>query len=202
MAAGCFGGLRSGARCRGAFMAVLDIQITNASLADILGALGATYDEGSWIQTSCLVSEIIVIPLTARLAGVVGMPFILETRVARPVRKPRRRRGDRTGTSHRGVGPVCEAGSLGDGLWRCVSDRRCGGGGDDARRVVVSAGEGSEPGALSFREARGVGWNVCDHALAHTRSGTGADAVGRQKSRAFRACRGAPGPGEIWAIRR
>ncbi len=33
----------------GAFMAVLDIQITNASLPDILGSLGATLDEGSWV---------------------------------------------------------------------------------------------------------------------------------------------------------
>jgi DHA2 family multidrug resistance protein len=52
----------------GAFMAVLDIQITNASLPDILGSLGATLDEGSWISTSYLVAEIIVIPLTAWLA--------------------------------------------------------------------------------------------------------------------------------------
>jgi MFS transporter, DHA2 family, multidrug resistance protein len=56
----------------GAFMAVLDIQITNASLPDILGSLGATLDEGSWIQTSYLVAEIIVIPLTAWLADVFG----------------------------------------------------------------------------------------------------------------------------------
>jgi MFS transporter, DHA2 family, multidrug resistance protein len=56
----------------GAFMAVLDIQITNASLPDILGSLGATLDEGSWIQTSYLVAEIIVIPLTAWMAEVVG----------------------------------------------------------------------------------------------------------------------------------
>ncbi|HTL56902.1 MAG TPA: DHA2 family efflux MFS transporter permease subunit [Candidatus Limnocylindrales bacterium] len=48
----------------GAFMAVLDIQITNASLTDILGSLGSTLDEGSWISTSYLVAEIIVIPLT------------------------------------------------------------------------------------------------------------------------------------------
>jgi len=54
----------------GAFMAVLDIQITNASLPDILGSLGATLDEGSWISTSYLVAEIIVIPLTAWLATV------------------------------------------------------------------------------------------------------------------------------------
>src|SRR5215472_5645537 len=56
----------------GAFMAVLDIQITNSSLPDILGSLGATLDEGSWIQTSYLVAEIIVIPLTAWMAEVFG----------------------------------------------------------------------------------------------------------------------------------
>jgi DHA2 family multidrug resistance protein len=54
----------------GAFMAVLDIQITNASLPDILGSLGATLDEGSWVSTSYLVAEIVVIPLTAWLATV------------------------------------------------------------------------------------------------------------------------------------
>ncbi|MGE8100066.1 MDR family MFS transporter [Pseudomonas fluorescens] len=51
----------------GAFMAVLDIQITNASLKDIQGALSATLEEGSWISTSYLVAEIIMIPLTAWL---------------------------------------------------------------------------------------------------------------------------------------
>src|SRR5512138_538841 len=54
----------------GAFMAVLDIQITNASLQEILGSLSATLDEGSWISTSYLVAEIIVIPLTGWLADV------------------------------------------------------------------------------------------------------------------------------------
>lgn len=54
----------------GAFMAVLDIQITNASLSDITGALGATIDEGSWISTGYLVAEIVVIPLTGWLSQV------------------------------------------------------------------------------------------------------------------------------------
>jgi DHA2 family multidrug resistance protein len=54
----------------GAFMAVLDIQITNASLNDILGSLGSTLDEGSWVSTSYLVAEIIVIPLTGWLSDV------------------------------------------------------------------------------------------------------------------------------------
>ncbi len=54
----------------GAFMAILDIQITNASLQDIQAALGATLEEGSWISTSYLVAEIIVIPLTGWLSRV------------------------------------------------------------------------------------------------------------------------------------
>jgi DHA2 family multidrug resistance protein len=54
----------------GAFMAVLDIQITNASLPDILGSLGASLDEGSWVSTSYLVAEIVVIPLTGWLSDV------------------------------------------------------------------------------------------------------------------------------------
>jgi MFS transporter, DHA2 family, multidrug resistance protein len=54
----------------GAFMAVLDIQITNASLPDILGSLGSTLDEGSWVSTSYLVAEIVVIPLTGWLSEV------------------------------------------------------------------------------------------------------------------------------------
>jgi DHA2 family multidrug resistance protein len=57
----------------GAFMAVLDIQITNASLADIQGALGASLDEGSWISTGYLIAEIIVIPMTAWLSQVFGL---------------------------------------------------------------------------------------------------------------------------------
>jgi DHA2 family multidrug resistance protein len=54
----------------GAFMAVLNIQIVNASLADIQGAIGAGTDDGGWISTSYLIAEIVVIPLTGWLARV------------------------------------------------------------------------------------------------------------------------------------
>ena len=57
----------------GAFMAVLDIQITNASIRDISGAIGATLDESSWISIAYLVPEIIVIPLTAWIASILGL---------------------------------------------------------------------------------------------------------------------------------
>ncbi|HVB15745.1 MAG TPA: MFS transporter, partial [Stellaceae bacterium] len=54
----------------GAFMAVLNIQIVNASLADIQGAIGAGIDDGGWISTAYLIAEIIVIPLSTWLARV------------------------------------------------------------------------------------------------------------------------------------
>src|SRR4051812_15186441 len=54
----------------GAFMAVLNIQIVNASLADIQGAIGAGIDDGGWISTAYLIAEIVVIPLTGWLARV------------------------------------------------------------------------------------------------------------------------------------
>ncbi|BAY30140.1 EmrB/QacA family drug resistance transporter [Nostoc carneum NIES-2107] len=57
----------------GAFMAVLDIQITNASLQEIQASLGATLEEGSWISTAYLVAEIVVIPLTGWLSRVFSL---------------------------------------------------------------------------------------------------------------------------------
>ena len=57
----------------GAFMAVLDIQISNSSLQNITGGIGATLDEGSWVSLSYLVPEIVVIPLCGWLAQVFGM---------------------------------------------------------------------------------------------------------------------------------
>ena len=54
----------------GAFMAVLDIQITNASLPYIQGGIAASLDEGTWISTAYLVAEIITIPLTPWLSEI------------------------------------------------------------------------------------------------------------------------------------
>ena len=63
----------------GAFMAVLNIQIVNASLADIQGAIGAGIDDGGWISTSYLIAEIVVIPLSAWLAQVFSIRIYLLT---------------------------------------------------------------------------------------------------------------------------
>ncbi len=54
----------------GAFMAILNIQITNASLLNIEGGIGTGVDNGSWISTSYLIGEIVVIPLTDYLSRV------------------------------------------------------------------------------------------------------------------------------------
>ncbi|HWB49863.1 MAG TPA: DHA2 family efflux MFS transporter permease subunit, partial [Stellaceae bacterium] len=54
----------------GAFMAVLDIQITNASLPDIQGGIAASLDEGTWISTAYLIAEIITIPLSPWLSDI------------------------------------------------------------------------------------------------------------------------------------
>jgi DHA2 family multidrug resistance protein len=54
----------------GAFMAILNIQITNASLLDIEGGIGTGVDNGAWISTAYLIGEIVVIPLTDFLSKV------------------------------------------------------------------------------------------------------------------------------------
>jgi len=63
----------------GAFMAVLNIQIVNASLAYIQGGIGAGIDDGGWISTSYLIAEIVVIPLSGWLAQVFSVRIYLLT---------------------------------------------------------------------------------------------------------------------------
>jgi DHA2 family multidrug resistance protein len=71
--------LAVGGATLGAFMAVLNIQIVNASLADIQGAIGAGIDDGGWISTSYLIAEIVVIPLSGWLAQVFSIRVYLLT---------------------------------------------------------------------------------------------------------------------------
>src|SRR6201996_1015230 len=55
-----------------AFMEVLDITITNVSLSHIAGSLAASQDESTWVLTSYLVANGIVLPLSGWLASVLG----------------------------------------------------------------------------------------------------------------------------------
>lgn len=52
----------------GMFMAILDIQIVSSSLVNIQAGLGASSDEISWVQTSYLIAEVIMIPLSGFLS--------------------------------------------------------------------------------------------------------------------------------------
>src|SRR5580658_3517818 len=64
------------AMCVGFFIALLDIQIVSASLMDIGGGLSAGTDETAWVQTSYLVTEIIVIPLSGWLSRVMSTHWL------------------------------------------------------------------------------------------------------------------------------
>ena len=52
----------------GMFMAILDIQIVSASLTEIQAGLSASTDEIAWVQTSYLIAEVVMIPLSGFLA--------------------------------------------------------------------------------------------------------------------------------------
>lgn len=52
----------------GMFMALLDIQIVSASIAEIQSGLSASADEAAWVQTSYLMAEIVMIPLSGWLS--------------------------------------------------------------------------------------------------------------------------------------
>jgi DHA2 family multidrug resistance protein len=70
----------------GAFMAILNIQITNASLLNIEGGIGTGVDNGAWISTSYLIGEIVVIPLTDYLSRVFSFRrYILANAVLFPI---------------------------------------------------------------------------------------------------------------------
>jgi DHA2 family multidrug resistance protein len=62
--------------CVGMFIALLDIQIVSASLRDIGGGLSAGADETAWVQTSYLIAEIVVIPLSGWLSRVMSTRWL------------------------------------------------------------------------------------------------------------------------------
>src|SRR5947199_940764 len=61
----------------GTFMEVLDTTVVNVSLPHIAGNLSASTDEATWVLTSYLVSNAIVLPLTGWLASRFGRRRIL-----------------------------------------------------------------------------------------------------------------------------
>jgi len=68
--------------CAGMFIALLDIQIVSASLRDIGGGLSAGADETVWVQTSYLIAEIIVIPMSGWLSRVMSTRWLFAASAA------------------------------------------------------------------------------------------------------------------------
>lgn len=66
----------------GMFMAILDIQIVSASLAEIQAGLSAGSDEIAWVQTAYLIAEVIMIPLSGTLARIVSTRVLFSVSAA------------------------------------------------------------------------------------------------------------------------
>ncbi len=61
----------------GTFMELIDTTVVNVALPHIAGSLSAGVDESTWVLTSYLVSNAIMMPLAAWLAGAVGRRRLL-----------------------------------------------------------------------------------------------------------------------------
>src|ERR1051325_5643025 len=64
------------------FMEVLDTSIANVALPHIAGGLSASQDESTWVLTSYLVANAIVLPISAWLSVLVGRKRFYMTCVA------------------------------------------------------------------------------------------------------------------------
>ncbi len=66
----------------GTFMEVLDTTVVNVSLPHIAGNLSASVDEATWVLTSYLVSNAIILPMTGWLSNQFGRKRILMMSIA------------------------------------------------------------------------------------------------------------------------
>ena len=64
------------------FMVVLDSSVANVALPHIAGNLSATTDESTWVLTSYLVSNAIVLPASGWLASMIGRKRLLMLSIA------------------------------------------------------------------------------------------------------------------------
>jgi DHA2 family multidrug resistance protein len=66
----------------GMFMAILDIQIVSSSLSEIQAGLSASATEVSWVQTSYLIAEVVMIPLSGYLSRLLSTRVLFVASVA------------------------------------------------------------------------------------------------------------------------
>jgi len=63
----------------GLFMAHMDVQIVTSSLTQIQGGLSASTDEISWVQTSYLIAEVVMVPLSGTLSRLLSTRVLFVT---------------------------------------------------------------------------------------------------------------------------
>src|SRR5262249_203074 len=61
----------------GAFISTLNVRITTTGLADIRGALGLGFDEGSWVSTIFFAAQMVVTPAAAWMSTVLSTRRVL-----------------------------------------------------------------------------------------------------------------------------
>jgi len=63
----------------GLFMAIMDVQIVTSSLTQIQGGLSASSDEISWVQTSYLIADVVMVPLSGTLSRLLSTRVLFVT---------------------------------------------------------------------------------------------------------------------------
>jgi len=63
----------------GLFMAIMDVQIVTSSLVQIQGGLSASADEIAWVQTSYLIADVVMVPLSGMLSRLLSTRVLFVT---------------------------------------------------------------------------------------------------------------------------
>jgi DHA2 family multidrug resistance protein len=63
----------------GLFMAIMDVQIVTSSLTQIQGGLSASPDEIAWVQTSYLIADVVMVPLSGMLSRLLSTRVLFAT---------------------------------------------------------------------------------------------------------------------------
>ncbi len=63
----------------GLFMAIMDVQIVASSLTQIQGGLSASVDEIAWVQTSYLIADVVMVPLSGMLSRLLSTRVLFVT---------------------------------------------------------------------------------------------------------------------------
>ncbi len=63
----------------GLFMAIMDVQIVTSSLTQIQGGLSASADEIAWVQTSYLIADVVMVPLSGMMSRLLSTRVLFVT---------------------------------------------------------------------------------------------------------------------------